>query len=172
MTELRSFKDEPTGSDTTVDWAHHEVHEGDAFVQSTHATGVASGAFLGLTVITPDTTKWLHTTFVVTGTLAFVARVYEAATVDVEGSATTAYNRDRNSGTTSGGTFRLGDTFTSKGTLIWQQYVGAGNKTGGGALIRSELILKQNTTYLFELESKAAANVLSGALDWYEHTNL
>lgn len=163
--------DASTHSIQTIDYVHHEVHAENAFVQSAFNTGIASGSFLGLTVITPDTTKWLHTVFVVWGIFAYVARVYEGATVNVAGAATIAYNRNRNSAVTSGATLRLGDTFTDKGTVIWQQYIGAGNKSGGGAEGRTEFILDQNQTYLFELESKAASNILSGALDWYEHTD-
>ena len=61
--------------------------------------------------------------------------------------------------------------FGNKGTVIYIQYIATGRSQGGSTSSREEFILKQNETYLFELESDAAANILSGALEWYEHTD-
>jgi hypothetical protein len=154
-----------------IDVVHHTIHEGDAYSVCGISGSLGDGGTIILTIITPNTAKWFHTLFSASGIGKYYFRIYESATVNVAGSAKTAYNRNRNSANTSGGTFRQDDTFTDNGTLIFETYVSSGQRDGGPSSIRSEWMLKQNTTYQFKLESDEAANIVSYDLEWYEHTN-
>jgi hypothetical protein len=155
----------------TMDVTHHEIHESNSYTITGIKEALADGGTFFLTVITPNTTKWLHVIFQTSGLYQYYLRIYEGATVNVSGAAVTAYNRNRNSANTSGGTFRHDDTYTDNGTLIFQKYVGTGSRDGGTTDQRTEFVLKQNTTYSFQLESDAANNILSGQLEFYEHTS-
>lgn len=155
----------------TMDVSHHEIHEGDYYVASGISGALADGGTFILTVITPNTAKWLHAFYQATGTLKYYLRIYEGPTVNVAGSAVTAINRNRNSANTSGATLREDDTFTDNGTLIFHTYVATGTRNGGSEVSRTEFVLKQNTTYMFQIESDDANNIVSGQLEWYEHTN-
>lgn len=167
----RGCLDTTTGAVNTIDYTHHEIHGGNAYTITGLNSDIDVGQFLDLTVITPNTTKWVHVVFTTSGQLTYHAFVYEASVTNVAGSVKTAYNRNRNSSNVSGGTFREGDTFTTTGTLLWQMHFGAAGKSGGIFGLRDEFILKQNTQYLFRLESEIINNRVSASLDWYEHAN-
>jgi len=169
-----SSQDKNTGAIITVTYAHHEIHEGDAFivsdVQNVDTTSVK------WMVTTPDRKKWAHMlfSFECTGEIQIV--VTEGA--DRTGTNLLAsYNRDRNSsnkpwtrihravsggstdGTTTLYSFRTGATGVASKTL-----------SGGGARGINEYILKQNTKYI--VTATTYANVyVSAIFDWYEHTN-
>ena len=69
---------------------------------------------------------------------------------------------------------RTGNTVTTDGTLLSGQSFGvAGNQNkskSGGAKREQEIILKQNTKYIFRVTSNGAGNIVSYRAEWYEHT--
>lgn len=162
--------DSATESLQIVDYEHHEIHSGSHyFIAGSQA--FSNGQVVDFTVITPNTTKWLHMTFNIEGTSGVSIEVKEAATVNVAGTPVTVINNDRNSTNTTGATIRTGDTFTSEGTSLFKQQTGANQKAGSLERNR-EIILKQNTTYIFRLKNETAvANQITYAANWYEHTN-
>jgi len=91
------------------------------------------------------------------------------------GAAFTVLNFNRNSSKTSGMTVTTGHTGSdlitpTGGSEIWNETLG----TRGAQSSRenaSELILKQNSKYLFRITNGATANNVSILLTWYEHTN-
>ena len=154
-----------------IDIPHHEIHDGHSFILAATQTALGDGDTFTLTCTTPNTTKWLHSVFGGIGLYEYYLKVYENPTVDTPGSAVTPVNRNRNSANTSGATFTVDDVLTSPGTLIFENYVTSGRRVGGLGEQRQEYILKQNEQYVFHLESDRAANILTGVLEWYEHTN-
>ena len=97
--------------------------------------------------------------------------IKDTLVVSATGAAVIAYNNDRNSAKTTGLTIRTGDTFSDTGTNIYAQYAGA-NKVIGNVERTKEMILKQNTTYIFRITNQTAlANIISWCAEWYEHTD-
>jgi len=163
-------QDSSTNTLMTIDYEHHEIHSGSHFYICGYET-LGNGAATTFTVITPNTTEWAHMTFSIYGTQAIIFEVKEGATVNTTGTATTPLNNDRNSAHTSVLTIRNGDTFTGEGTTIYSAYIGAG-RNSGDITHNKELILKQNTTYIFRITNTQATNtVTSYCGEWYEHTN-
>ncbi|MCP4604504.1 MAG: hypothetical protein GY847_28950 [Proteobacteria bacterium] len=155
------------GAIITVDPTYYHIHNGTAFMISKVQSGLGDGDTLGLTFVTCSDCD-IHVTFVVSGLYEYYARVYESPTVNVEGATTTPVNRNFASDNMSDITARFGDTFTDKGDVKWEAYVASGQRSGGPSGTAGEMILKKDTTYLFELESDRANNVLSGQLDWHD----
>jgi len=164
---------------TTISYAHHEIHGGSGFslAQSTAEDALDIAAPLTVWIITPNTTKWAHMTWELSVATMALFEIFEdngnAAHFDISGgSAGSALNANRNSTKSSGLTLATGVTITAAtaDVLIYSTYLG-GFKQAGTSSKRHEVILKQNTEYLFKLTSIADNNEGSLVLDWYEHTN-
>jgi hypothetical protein len=110
----------------------------------------------------------------ITGSAITQVRIYEAS--DRTGTtAQTILNHDRNSANTSGLTIhKSASSGTTDGTLIWQRKSGSATaqaRSAGEAEHGMEIILKQNTKYIFKVTSGTNANLTNVLFDWYEHTN-
>lgn len=146
------------------------VHAGSAFLVSV-AQDIAASANLDLLFVTPNTTKWAHLTLTVQVEGEMILYVYED-TDSTGGAAVTAHNRNRNSGTSSVLTVTSGPTVTTPGTTILSAILGSGNRTGGGAEEGGDIVLKQNTKYLFRITNTIAqAKWVSLIITWCEYTN-
>lgn len=167
--------DTATSTLQTIDYAHHEAHAGSHYYVSGYST-LGSGGTISFSVTTPDTTKWAHMLFNIAGSDVTTVTVYEGATGISGGTAIVPINNNRNSSNTSGLTVTVNPTVTA-GTVIIDSYLfgdtGGGNaaSAGGIAFRGDELILKQNTAYLWRIVSGAADNRVSYRGHWYEHTN-
>jgi hypothetical protein len=172
---LSNSTDETTQCVKTIDFEHHEIHEGDHF-SVTGFESVNSGASVNFVTQTPNTTKWTHMTFDVQGTSQTEIRVYEGATWS-GGTSSSPINNNRNSATTSTLTVSYKPTVTASGTLIYSQSRGLKGATPAvadnvGNIVRThELILKSGTSYLWAIKSADDSNVISYQGHWYEHTN-
>lgn len=92
-------QDEATLALTTIDFVHHEIHEGD-FFEYINAQDIAGATTISFVVITPDTTKWAHFGFEVSGELEFDLQVFEGATPAANGTLVSSpgvINANRNS---------------------------------------------------------------------------
>jgi len=161
----------------TITYEHHEIHAGSHFMICGFET-LALNAQANFVIITPNTTKWAHMTFAVEGTSQTEMYIYEGATVTGgTGTAVTAYNNNRNSATTSTMTILKNPTTTADGTLIYSQSKGLAGTTPSKASQEGivgrdrEIILKQNTAYIFRIISKDDDNIVAYCGDYYEHTN-
>lgn len=163
--------DPTTHTIQVIDYTHHEVHDGNSYFLSGNDDAIDASENFTLTVVTPDTTTWLHSTWSAEGTAAIHIFVYEDVIVSVNGTIVTPVNRNRNSTNTASGIFRENDTITSSGTLLWQWHT-SDRKIAGAGGERDELILKQDTVYMFVIESEVNGNAVSGILSWYEHVSL
>lgn len=150
---------------------HHEIHEGDAYYITYVATGVASGSNADLLLLPPNTTTRCHLVWSVDTNEETEFYLYEAGNV-TGGTAVTAYNHDRNSANAATLAVTHTPTVTTTGTLIYHNYQGlTGGTTHFGSQERreQEMIMKQNTTYLFRVTSRGAGNDISIYISWYEH---
>ena len=172
--EVSKF-DASTLAVNTIEYEHHEIHAGSHFILTGFAT-LANDASLDFRFTTPNTTKWAHLLFKVSGPSQTELLIYEGGNVTV-GTPVTPINSNRNSTKTSVMTLASGPTVTTTGTLIYSQSAGLAGTTPArapseGFVTRgSELILKQNTTYLFRITSRQADNIVSYDGEWYEHTD-
>lgn len=160
-----------------IDYVHHEIHDGSYF-EYINAVDLAGAATVSFVVVTPDTTKYAHFGFRIESELECDLQMFEGATGITNGSlvsapAVIAANRNMSdvhttliyTGPTLGG--------GSKGTLIARWHTGSGKVTGGSAGRDTEIILKRNTKYWFDLTNVAdpQTNFISWTVGWYEHTH-
>ena len=174
-------RDRSTQVQMSIDYSHHEAHEGSMYHAHTSAAGgAATKATISFT--TPNTAKWFHVVFFYRSNVEAIFTMGEGATVTaVSGTDYKARNRNRNiadastavsAGSAGGATFVTeGGTVTSFGTIIDPDHFGSGQKTGGEVRASAEWVLKKGTTYAFEVESQAATSEVGLALTWYEHTD-
>jgi len=156
--------------------SHEEscVHEGNFFSVTGYTTLAADGA-IDFQVTTPNTSEWSHMMFNFNSTGAVVFTIYESAAVDADGAAVTPINNNRNSTNTSSLTIQTNGTVNTAGNAIYQQawgYTNTPSKSVGGDLGAAQgIILKQNTTYRFYIDSNSADNIISYHGHWCEHTD-
>lgn len=165
-----------------IDYAHHEVHSGSHYFTG-YSAALTSGQVLTIGITTPNTTKLPHMLIGYNSADEALFELLEDVTSFSGGLSLTAYNSDRNSSSTSGLTLIAGHTGSNLitptgGTVIFNEYYGEAGATpsragaGGGNRNDNEIILKQNTKYLFRItDQSASGNNSSITLEWYEHTN-
>ncbi len=183
--------DRSTEANTGITYAHHEIHSGSSYMVSAGQTVSDTNDRTAISLVTGNTAKWCHMIVSATAGASSWFYVREGATItDNQGATLTVYNRNRNSPKTSGvidtssnpdlvGSvtyFAEADQadYTENGALIYQELLSSGNKSKGGGDARgtTEIILKQNTVYLFYLKAtNNDDNIQNIILDWYEHTN-
>lgn len=168
--------DDSTFAIKTIDYAHSEIHDENAYfmvysaLRNTNETAEVR-------IQTPDTAKYSHMTIVIDGALAGTAQLWEGTTkTDASGNRITPMNRNRNSSNVLGLTICHTPTGTESATANITQYFGAtatGGRAaaGGAANTRAEFIMKRNTAYLIRGTSRADGNAISIIVDWYEHTD-
>ena len=167
--------DAVTHAMTTITYFHKEIHAGEHYFVAGH-TALAEDAKLDFIVTTPNTAKHAHMFFSLKSTASMTFEVREAIAEDNDGVSVTPINNNRNSANTSALVIKTNGTITELGTLIESFKVGTAGvanfqKSGAGER-ESEIILKQNTKYLFRILSNADANIISYRGEWYEHTAL
>ena len=170
--------DNSTHTLQTITYEHHEIHSGSHYFIG-RASSLALSAVLDVQVQTPNTTKWSHLTFQLQCSAETAWWIYEDVSFTLTGSTLTPYNNNRNSANTSGTIFYQianasvalanADTNITGSTLLIQGVIGDGRE-GGQDERSKELILKQNTKYLFRAESLSAGQV-GYNIEWYEHTD-
>lgn len=148
-----------------IDSAHTEIHGGEHYFLEGTAT-LASGGTMAFGITTPDTTDWAHMLFELdsNGQLSF--DLYEDGTWII-GVTETPMNNNRNSANTSGLLIVSNPDFI-EGTLIASGQWGD-KKFGGAADREYELILRQNTDYVWQFNSGVASNLILYDLSYYEH---
>ena len=178
--------DRSTRAAETIEYEHHEIHAGDSFHAFHGDTDVADNERIVLSFKTPNTTKWIHMLAEVEASGEAEFWIYEAMTItDNTGTSRKVYNRNRNSGKTSGvldtgqnpdlanrvtlnATMGSGSAY---GEVLEHSVFGDGKKIGGEFRGSNEWILLANTNYAFSVVSRAASNKIHMHLNWYEHTD-
>ncbi len=160
--------DAHTNALATIEYEHHEIHNGN-FYTTCKTWTLPAGASSNILIATGNTTKHPHLIYQSISDDVLTVNFYESPDYS-GGTALVAYNRDRNSSNTSGATltYDATDDGSGKGTLIWTFKAGANKIVTASESQRFEFILKQNTKYL--LENVGAQNdLVTTLLDWYEH---
>jgi hypothetical protein len=156
--------DSETGALNTIDYPHHERHEGKSWCAG--GTAVLGNNALDMVTIQTSSTR-AHLLISAKGTAAGNVALYE--TVVSTGSAAKAmYNHDRNNTAAPKITTQVTSILTTTGTAIWQDRFGAGQIAGGATRTEGEWILKKDTKYALVIQSNAASNSTAWFLDWYE----
>lgn len=166
--------DASTESLMTIDYAHHEIHDGTSFWVD-DVVQVDNAATQDYLITTPDTTKYAHWGYEVNGTVGGITiELFEAA--DRTGTtALTLLNRNRNSATTATLAIHRGQSGgTTDGTRILWATDGTGTAAGkesGKVGEGTERVLKRNTKYIFRITSKVNDNDIAVRFNWYEHAD-
>lgn len=165
-------QDALSGAIVSVPFEHHELHDGSFFFLEGFAT-VGTAANNDFIVTTPNTTTWAHMRFALEATDQTEFYVYEGNILGTGGTAVTPVNSNRNSSGTSVLTIKQNQVVGTLGTKLASQSFGASSNPaksiGGGLGREDEIILKQNTNYLFRITSRADGNIVSYRGMWYEH---
>lgn len=165
--------DQTTSGRAQLEYEHKQVHSGDAWVVTYDAV-TGDGATLDRFIVVPNTTRWPHFAWDVAGQAKLTIELYEGSSGPY--NAVTAYNRNRNN--TRVNTTIIGNPTGAivLGNLIWTWTSGTTGpgpaRSTGATRETGELVLRQNTTYLFRCTSAAANNRISVDLTWYEQTNI
>lgn len=161
--------DPVSNTPVTIDHEHHQVHEGNSFRAEDLQTGLGAATVKYLITVPTFTNTIQGPHLVIFSDVyngATLVQLYEGATA-TGGSAMTVYNRNRNSATTAGTTFKTGVTSTN-GTLIKSFYAGAGKATSGQSRSVSEMVLKSNTLYRVDVIGQAAGTAAIISFEFYE----
>jgi hypothetical protein len=137
--------DEITRTLMTIDYAHHEVHEGSSFTAHDAQQVTDINKRSAVTFKTPNTTKWAHMVVTVQSTEAAVAILYEDVLIGAgttKPSALALLNRNRNSSTTSGFISQHSTPVTGEGS-VWTEAAlqdgNPGDDVDWGATTETEL---------------------------------
>lgn len=165
-----------TGFQAVIGSDHTYIHEGIAFSISFSLGSISGAYYIGLT--TPAS-GYLHFRPMSTGITSSANSInyamYEALSY-TGGVAYTPFNRNRNSSTVSTATVKTNVTATPGSEIQLDNMVlgTSGNPTArnGGASSggADEIILKQNTSYVFGFTPGGATTVKFNVF-WYEETS-
>jgi hypothetical protein len=166
--------DQTTSGKAQLEYEHKQVHSGDAWMVTYNFLTTEEINHVDRYIITPNTTRWAHLLWDVASQGKCTIYLYEGAVGTY--NAVTAYNRNRNSARVN--TTIIGDPLVpvSSGTLIWSWQSGttgtASGRSSGASRETGEIVLKQNTQYLFSVIASTEDIILSVDLTWYEQTNI
>jgi len=169
-----AFTDKLTNALVTIDYSHHEIHEGSHYKQGYQITGLLTGETVALVFTTPNTAKWAHWTLTAQTTGKVTVQLFRAPTLSAQGTALTPLNRNENVNNPATTIVRHTPTITDNGVKLVERWIGGtGFKFDIGGELRgsSEIILKQNTQYLVLCTAQADDVDCAIGGDWYEHTN-
>jgi hypothetical protein len=162
--------DSSTRALNCIDNAHHEIHDGSAFVVNTvvDLAGNSSQTNIFVSGLSNKESNMIWR-FISEAEADF--KLYEDVTVSSSGTPVTIWNRNRASLTTSNSLVFSSAEISDTGTnLIVHHHWGSG-KDGGELREISEWVLKSGTVYSTVLTNEVAtANQVTFILDWYDHT--
>jgi len=171
--------DETTLAVKTIDYPHHEIHDGNGYVIN-EAYDLPINNVIDVRITTASTDIYSHFLLNFDTESQYEWWFYEDATIVGTTSPYIPLNQNRNSDNTSGNTVSIitnatlalatSDTNTASATTLMHGYSGSGKQEGGTDGTREEWILKSNTTYCFRAEA-VAAGYIHGNMTWYEHRN-
>lgn len=152
----------------TMNYEHHEIHEGNHYNYADYDNDVASSEIINFVMTTPNTATRIHFYFNIFSSLGATLELFEG-TVATGGASIAPRNNERNSDNESTVTLVKDPTITNDGVRASGFLVGA-NREAGMIDRDREFVLKQNTSYLVRITSLANSNGISWDAEWYEHT--
>lgn len=140
----RNFRaDASTHAQITIDYPHHEIHDGSMHSLDV-TTDLEASTDFDILFITPNTTAWAHIEFNMLAEAESEIRLYEEPTAaSTDGVALTSYNQNRNSTDTAACLAYYMTTVAVPGTLIFRRHFGTGKTSGGEARDIGEWILNK-----------------------------
>jgi len=171
--------DPATNSLQTVDYPHHEIHNGSHYFVTSYQD-LAINNVLQFTFQTPNTTAWVNWVWVLSAESETLWQVYEGGTINNPlANAVVIRNNNRNSINTSDVTARYElhanlaaantDVTVAAGNIIESGIIGSGRDAGSTGR-DSEIVMKQNQLYVMRATATAAGYV-NFNMQWYEHQN-
>lgn len=150
----------------TIDWAHHEVHDGEMYICSVTSTSIANDAWLSLAT-NGAIGQQAHFTFgAECGGDAIIqiieyTKMGEYSTAGTDTASTVAYNMNRNMSDTFP-VIKNSSVISSSGVILAQTYLPAGkgpSAQSGGAGTRAdvEFITHPDKAYLVRMINKSGA---------------
>lgn len=163
-----------TGAKVTIDYSHHEIHEGNNYIL-TEVNTIASAGTRAYLITTPNTDTYTHLIFSITSSLKVSMTLTEAPTGLSAGTSLTPINLNRNSTKTASTIIKHTPSGSaSGGTLLYTRTVGDGTTpsqvSSTTQRIQNEIILKKNTVYYFLITSAANSNIVNTEFNFYETT--
>ncbi len=174
--------DDTTRALTIIDYAHHEVHEGNQFMYTYFDSDFDNGDTIFFSFVTPDTTVQFH--FVGSAGNSSACTVYflEAPTITAgKGTDVVILNRNRASTATSlilsskdstvtKITYDIVGHLTNLGTTLEAYTLGSGkNKIAGATRDFNEWVLNEYTRYAFMVIGTANDGILDLRIGYYQH---
>ena len=173
--------DQSTRSLQTIEYEHHEIHDGSAFHNHMWAD-VSANDVLDIRLVTPDTDKHLHIGYQFDAEGEFHVTFLKNIAIVNTGTALSSINHDHNSGKTSGMVAfdyvtnvsvaaANTDTNTSVASVAFKMVLGSGKQIGGDTDHSAEQILKRDEGYCIRFENQSpATKYVNWSFHWYEHT--
>lgn len=170
----------------TVDFAEHELHEGDSFTFTTSDLTMSNGETIIIAFKTPISPKRVHllASFATAagGHLEFIEGMTWAQGT---GAQEAILNRKRESSMNSSGlrenqgqaeftasdTMIVGATSLAGGSVLHTDYAFGTKQSPAGVRGNNEWILKPDTTYVFRFTADGNSNGGWVELSWYEHAD-
>jgi hypothetical protein len=149
----------------TIDFEHHQVHEGESYVASLEQLSISTGT-VKFAIQVPAGIMPHMIVSVNTYNGSCIIRKFHTATF-TGGTPMTKTNRNRNSLNAAAITITSGVTSTN-GTLFESFIAGAGKSTGGSQRSEAEIILKSSTTYRFDVVGLDSGTQAIVRFHWYE----
>lgn len=175
--------DPKTFAQVGIDYEHHEVHQGDAFIVETNATLDDTEELILAFETGLTTDPWFHLVPYYTSSGAALFEWLRGPTITADsGTQLPVFNRDENSSNESNSlsieTVQVSNevtkdpTITVDGVVISSVQIGQGqNRQAGRSRASLERLLLPGTIYALRITSAANGNVVQLSMDWYEHTN-
>ncbi len=157
----------------TIDFSHNRIHSGDHYFYY-DSVQLNNGGSQDYLFTTPNSKKWCHIIFDFDASTIAQFLLYEAT--DKNGTTLQViYDNNRNSLKTSDSTIHKGVAGgTIDGNLLYQYKSGATaaqSKSMSSTRNDDEIVLKENTKYIFRILSFVNSNLANIKLEWYEHIN-
>jgi hypothetical protein len=171
MSYGNNLHDNATATGITVSLEENKVHDGDHFFFADYKLGNGTGVVVQFVITTADDIKWPHVIFEVASGQGATIELYRDPTGVTGGTPVTPINNNGNETTVSNMTVLQDPTsITDLGTRV-AGFVSGSSRRAGVIERETELILKQNTSYVFVVTSLAVSNDISWIAEWYEHAN-
>lgn len=172
--------DNYSDKEIVIDYAHHEIHEGDMF----HLDGwndLPSNNFIDIRITTPNSPKWMNFVGTISGEAEFTFWMYEGVAILNAGTTLNIWNANRNKTNVSLSSWDYIintteananlDTDITSAVLLPTGKGGSGRDAGGVRTRDAEIILKQNTIYLIRMRNDDGTSTrwVDYEFNWYEH---
>jgi len=180
--EVSNFPvDSSSGAIEVIDYEHHEIHSGSTYRVQSFNDGIASGGNLSIGFCVPDQPKLPHLMweFVHEGDMTLY--LFEDVSLGLgSGSDVLCKNSRRDAGDTSilqgvgtGGlvsNYVTKDPLSAGGSVISLKRDFGSKNVGSSSSRRAEVILRNDTCYLFTLiNNEASPQGGQVRMEWYEH---